>query len=262
MSKIVYPKNVDLVVFAGQSNMSGRGDAKDAPLCIKNAGFEYKAVSNPDELVEIKEPFGLGEDKDGGLTDINKDGTTKRRGSMVGAFVNAYYEHTKRQIVAVSASKGGTNTEEWKSGLIDDAVSRLDRAKVFLKDNNIKVDRTFLVWSQGESDGDVARTKEDYIKNTTEIIGKFFEHGIEHCFIVGTGHYNYPVYGNEHIDKQYEVIRNAQKELADTDNRYTVVSSFLPYIDNMRDNFHYYQIAYNKVGTEAGENTARYYENE
>ena len=68
------------------------------------------------------------------------------------------------------------------------------------------------------------------------------------------------MYKNEHIDKQYGVIREAQKELAKKDARCTIVSSFEPYIRDMRDNYHYYQTAYNKVGTEAGKNTAKYYD--
>lgn len=57
----------NLVVFAGQSNMSGRGDAAMAVKCNKKAGFEYKAISNPNELMPVLEPFGLGEERIGGI---------------------------------------------------------------------------------------------------------------------------------------------------------------------------------------------------
>ena len=81
---------VDIAVFAGQSNMSGRGDAADAVVCDVNAGFEYKSVSNPLTLVPITEPFGLNEDREGAIADFNADGTTKRTGSMVSAAVKVY----------------------------------------------------------------------------------------------------------------------------------------------------------------------------
>ena len=89
---------VDLMVFAGQSNMSGRGSADDAAVCSGSAGFEYKAVSNPYNLVPIEEPFGLNEDRRGGLCDIDLNGMTKRRGSMVSALVDTYYKKTGKTI--------------------------------------------------------------------------------------------------------------------------------------------------------------------
>ncbi|MDO5396314.1 MAG: hypothetical protein Q4G33_00090 [bacterium] len=58
-------KTVDVIVFAGQSNMSGRGNVANATLCDEKAGFEYKAVSNSEMLVPITEPFGFNEDKVG-----------------------------------------------------------------------------------------------------------------------------------------------------------------------------------------------------
>ena len=69
---------VDLIVFAGQSNMAGRGDAEDAPECLPGAGYEYKAVSAPEDLIPIQEPFGLHEDRENGLSDWTEDGGTKR----------------------------------------------------------------------------------------------------------------------------------------------------------------------------------------
>lgn len=108
--KYTLPENiqdtVDLCVFAGQSNMSGRGSAVDATVCDINAGFEYKSVSKPFTLVPVAEPFGLNEDREGAIYDYNSDGTTKRTGSMVSSVVDEYYRQTNRQLVAVSASIG------------------------------------------------------------------------------------------------------------------------------------------------------------
>lgn len=164
---------VDLAVFAGQSNMSGRGNAAEAIVCDVNAGFEYKSVSNPLTLVPVKEPFGLNEDRAGGIEDFNSDGTTKRTGSMVSAVVDEYYKQTGRQLVAVSASIGGTSTSEWKNKYIYDAVQRLDDAKKFLEANNINTGRIFVVWCQGESDGDAKNTADTYMQNTKDIFESF-----------------------------------------------------------------------------------------
>lgn len=249
-------KSVDLAVFAGQSNMSGRGNASEAPEC--NAGYEYKVISSPDKLVPIKEPFGLDEDKAGGLYD-RYDGGTRRTGSMVSAFVNEYYKTCHRQLVAVSASKGGTNTTEWLNGLVFDAAYRLDKAKKYLTGNEICIDCIFVVWSQGESDGDAKQSAEGYMNNLKQIFDIFKSHGAEKCFIIQTGHYNYIQYPDmangltgEEWDKRYKIIRDAQKALCEADGDFVFAASFEPYINDMKDRFHYNQSAYNAVGKTAG----------
>lgn len=260
---------VDLAVFAGQSNMSGRGSAADAVVCDINAGFEYKAISDPATLVRIEEPFGLGEDKEGSIADFNSDGTSKRTGSMVSAVVDEYYRQTGRQLVAVSASIGGSSTAEWLDNYIYDAVDRLDAAKRFLTRNGIEIGRTFVVWCQGESDGDQKMTAEDYTANTKDIFDFFKQHGAEKCFMVQTGHYNYIDYPGitkghtgEEWDEFYGVIRGAQTAMCCADEDFVLAGSFEPYIEDMKDRYHYYQSAYNAVGQTVGQNIADFYENE
>jgi len=258
-------KSVVVIVFAGQSNMSGRGSAESATVCDVNAGFEYKSVSSPDRLCCIKEPFGIGEDKVGALDDVS-GGISKRTGSMVSAVVDEYYKRTGRQVVAISASKGGTNTVAWLNGLIDDAVERLDRTMNYLKENEIKADNVFLVWCQGESDGDAKRSKEDYIKNIEVLFDKFRKHGVQKYFIVQTGHYNYIKYPDVskgltgvEWDAQYGIIREAQKELCECNDDYILAGSLEPYIEDMKDTFHYNQATYNSVGKEVGKAIAEFY---
>ncbi len=261
LSRPVYtiPDNVggavDLAVFAGQSNMSGRGNAADAVKCDVNAGFEYKSVSNPLTLVPIEEPFGLGEDRQGAIFDFNSDGTTKRTGSMVSAAVDEYYRQTGRQIVAVSASIGGTSTDEWKEKYIGDALQRLDDAKKFLAANNISVSRTFVVWCQGETDGDHNVSAEVYTANTKELFNAFKQHGAEKCFMVQTGHYR----DGGAVDVKYGVIRDAQAALCESDGDFVLAGSLEPYKNDMKDKFHYNQTTYNAVGKTVGKNIADFY---
>lgn len=268
--KYTLPENVndtvDIAVFAGQSNMSGRGTAAEATICDINAGFEYKSVSNPTTLVPIQEPFGLNEDRENGIYDYNSDGTTKRTGSMVSSVVDEYYKNTGRQLVAVSASIGGTNTTQWKNTYISDAVKRLDDTKKFLEVNGIKIGRTFVVWCQGESDGDAKTTSENYKSNTKDIFNTFKEHDAGNCFMVQIGHYNYVKYSGTkdgltgaEWDEKYGIIRTAQEELCESDNDFTLVGSFEPYITDMKDRYHYNQATYNTVGKTVGENIAKYY---
>lgn len=257
---------VDLAVFAGQSNMSGRGNAADAVSCDMNAGFEYRAVSRPDMLVPITEPFGLNEDKKNGLTDIGSDGKTKRSGSMVSALVNEYYQKTGRQLVAVSASMGGTSTAQWKDNYISDATARLDAAKKFLQSNKIQIGRVFVVWCQGETDGDNMVSAQTYTHNTMTILDKFKAHGTGHCFLVQIGHYNYLDYPNgsgsmtgEDFDNRYQTIRRAQAALCEENDFVTCSASFEPHIENMIDQYHYNQTAYNEVGKQCGGAIAEFY---
>lgn len=252
-------ETVDVVIFAGQSNMSGRGSVAEATVCDRNAGFEYKPISSPTALVHITEPFGLGEDKPGGIDDRSRDGVTKRRGSMVSSVVDEYYKRTSRQIVAVSASIGGTTTAGWKSNYINDAVDRLDAAKKFLEDNHIHIGHVFVVWCQGESDGDKAVSASIYTRNTIELFDRFKSHGAEKCFMIQTGHYNYVDYPNggkgvtaEEQDRRYGVIRDAQAELCGNNGDFILAGSFAGHINNMIDEYHYNQTAYNEVGRAVG----------
>lgn len=50
-------KIIDLAVFMGQSNMAGRGNAKEAPVVKKGMGYEYRAITEPDKLVPMQEPL-------------------------------------------------------------------------------------------------------------------------------------------------------------------------------------------------------------
>lgn len=246
---------VDLAIFAGQSNMSGRGNADEATVCDENAGFEYKAISNPTELVAIKEPFGLGEDKKGAIEDFNSNGTTKRTGSMVSSVVDEYYKQTGRQLVAVSASKGGTTTAEWKSNYINDAVERLESAEKYLSGNGISIGRIFVVWCQGESDGDNSVSADIYTANTKDLFNAFKQHGAEKCFMVQIGHYR----DGGTTDEKYQVIRDAQSALCESDENFVLAGSFEPYIDDMKDKYHYNQATYNAVCKTVGENIAKFY---
>ena len=51
----------DVVIFMGQSNMAGRGEAKDSVVCEQGHGYEFRAVDDPTKLYDLKEPFGATE---------------------------------------------------------------------------------------------------------------------------------------------------------------------------------------------------------
>ena len=52
-------QTVDLMIFAGQSNMAGNGDASQAPDVPAGHGYEFRAVTDPTRLYPVEEPFGI-----------------------------------------------------------------------------------------------------------------------------------------------------------------------------------------------------------
>lgn len=250
-------KTIDLFMFMGQSNMAGRGIVNEehpigAPQLIQGAGFEYRAVSAPERLFTMAEPFGYTEDREGGIDDGKR-----KTGSMVTAFTNAYYENARVSIVGVSASKGGSKIEEWQPGeaYLEDAVLRLHTAVKYLEQNGYEIRHKYMLWCQGESDGDIAKSGKAYREDFERMLNRMLENGIEKCFLVRIGNYN-------GIGTQdYHEIMQAHNEIASQNENVVMVSTAFASMKDrglMKDDFHYYQEAYNEVGTEAGIHTAFY----
>lgn len=128
---------VDLVMFMGQSNMAGRGEAADSVVCQSGHGYEFRAISDPAKLYDVREPFGVNENN--AASGVNELGS--KSGSMVSALMEEYYSYTGVPMVGVSCSKGGSQISFWQPGspALDDAVSRYKAAKLFLKKNGYTV---------------------------------------------------------------------------------------------------------------------------
>ena len=235
--------------------MAGRGIPCDrfpetAPAVPPGAGWEYRAISAPGQLLPITEPFGIHENYPDGISENLKTG------SMVSAFVNAYYAETHVPVVGVSASKGGSVMAEWQPGTayLTDALNRLASAKNWLNHHEYRIRHTFVLWCQGESDGDAGTKKEVYIQGFDRMLGAMLLSDVERLFLVRIGQCN--VEGS--LDR-YVPMMEWQEEIARTNSHVTLVSRAFSSMRErglMKDAFHYYQAAYNEVGTEAGKNTA------
>ena len=251
------PNVVDLFLFAGQSNMAGRGATsadhpETAPTILTGAGYEYRSISDPTKLYPIAEPFGVNENKTGGISEPGA-----KTGSMVTSFVNAYYSATKTTVIGVSASKGGTRISEWKSDgvLLPDALQRLSDAVSFLTDNGYTIRHKYVLWCQGESDGDHLTKLSDYKSDFNSVLASFKMAGIEKMFIVRIGRIN----SGDHT--RYDYIIDAQTEVCQ-ENKDVVMASTDFYSMQarglMKDIYHYYQEGYNEVGNYAGANVGAY----
>ena len=241
-------KEVDLILFCGQSNMAGRGEAEKAPQVKKGAGYEFRAFSDPTRLYEITGLFGSTEEGPY-VNDHNK-----KSGGMVPAFVNAYHELTGRTAMCVSASVGGTQLKFWTENkdVYEEYLDRFRKAERYLKDNGYKIRNRYCVFCQGESDADNGTSTEHY----KEMLDNFCrvkmsqELGVDQTFIVTIGTYNG---NNDDIQKRYTAIRNTQLRYCEESEYATLASSdFCSFRMYMKDKYHYHQEAYNIVGQFAG----------
>jgi hypothetical protein len=249
--KPIQVPSVDIAIFMGQSNMAGRGVASEAPKVPSGYGYEFRAISDATKLYDIVEPFGVNEND---ISGINEPGM--KTGSLVSSFIINYYETTGVPLVCVSASKGGSSINKWQPGerYIEDAINRFETMKTYLNTNGYTIRRKFMVWCQGETDGDHNMSEVEYKSKLQNVIEAMMITGIEKCFLIRIGNHR-------DLPEQYHTIMNAQTNFCSHYQNAVLVSTQFEKMASlglMKDPFHYKQEAYNIVGEEAGENTAAY----
>ena len=255
ISTLFNDKVVDLVMFMGQSNMAGRGVASESIVCQKGHGYEFRAISDPTKLYDIVEPFGKNENNTG--SGVNENSKT---GSLVSAFCEKYYEITNIPIVAVSCSKGGTSMEFWSADgkATADAINRYNIAKSWLVSNNYTIRHSYMVWLQGESDGGLGVTTEEYMVQFKALIEKMVENGIEKCFVIRVGN------ALTNPTRHTKIIK-AQTLLCKTYENAIMINTTMDKMGEdglMKDEYHLTQAGYNIVGTDAAINMAFYVNNQ
>ena len=247
-------KEADLILFMGQSNMSGAGgNAKEAPELIKGAGYEYRAISQPEELCVLAEPFGENENRKGYLDDR---GLIPRNGSLVTSFVNAYYEQTGERVVAVSASRGSARISSFNDYLLEDVIQRLENAKRVMNEKKVNIRHIYMVWLQGETDAYLEIRKEEYIGEMQKMLFTLQPYGVEKCFVIQIGN---GICDGVAFD--CTEMQKTQEQLCDTDENFVLVSTLGKSLSEppyMEDGIHFTQQALNILGEDAGTNAGKY----
>lgn len=247
-------KEADLILFMGQSNMSGAGgNAEQAPELIKGAGYEYRAITQPEELCVLTEPFGVNEHKEDFLDDR---GLIERGGSLVTAFVNSYYKETKERVVAVSASRGSAQISSFNNYLVEDVIERLEGAKQTMMAQKVNIRHIYMVWFQGETDAYVETPEENYIGGMQKLLNTLQPYGVEKCFVIQIGN---AVMGDEIVDTA--PMQKIQEKLCETDDNFILISALPKEISEapyMEDGIHFTQEGLNLIGEDAGQAMGNY----
>ncbi len=247
-------KDVDLILFMGQSNMSGAaGDASLAPKVSEEAGMEFRSVSDPTTLYPITEPFGVNENNPSGLHEY----PGAKKGSLVSAFVNEYHKLTGRRVIAVSISMGATDMKVWDSpGVIADVKDRYEKAVNYLQDNGYTIGHKYALWLHGESDGMEHTDPAVYRTSLDNIIRPLFIGGLQKMFIITPGR------TIDYKDIFLDII-NVQKQICAESGYYAVATTILTGVSTeyMRDMFHYNQHVLNMVGIRSAQSVAYYTNN-
>lgn len=247
-------KEADLILFMGQSNMSGAGgNAKEAPELIKGAGYEYRAITKPEELCVLTEPFGENENREGYLDDR---GLIPRNGSLVTSFVNAYYEQTRERVVAVSASRGSARISSFNEYLLEDVIQRLENAKRVMTEQKVNIRHIYMVWLQGETDAYLEIQKEEYMGEMQKMLFTLQPYGVEKCFVIQIGN---GICDGVAFD--CTEMQKTQEELCETDENFVLVSTLGKSLSEppyMEDGIHFTQQALNMLGEDAGTNAGNY----
>ena len=252
---------VDLFIFAGQSNMSGGGNATLAPTVKSWYGYEYRSVTAPNTLSPLKEPFGVKENS-GNLNDYNY-----KQGSMVSSFVKEYYCSTRTPVVAINATRIGSSLLFWKNNLCEETANRYKKCVKYLKKRGIKIRHSYVVWWQGEAEGIYKCSGSYYIDNTKDVIRYFKKNcNMEKLLMVRIGQYygtEVEVEPNLNANLFDEIIRSQTKIALENKDVVLVSVKAAGYQADAYnpEGLHLNQYALNEIGKESGKNAAYYVKN-
>lgn len=224
-------KNVDVLIFGGQSNMQGQSDCLSESEAVTGA-FEYRYTSN--SLVPLRNP--VGEDityesyrlgypiLQGGNAPAWREAHVLGSAcyghtNLVPAFCRAYLAEKQGEVIAVHAAKGSTQIHDWLPGTPGfDALIKKARAAIEKAKNTYTVGKIYFSWLQGESDAIFSVSRETY-KERLLILNDALkkELGIDVFGIIRVGRFVNDARDDEIINAQTEICRERSDFLMLTD---------------------------------------------
>lgn len=150
------PKEVDVVLFTGQSNMVGRETQIYETDIPSGRAYEYSYLE--DKLREVYNP--VGETFGDGAAELERSSGS----SIVPEFCAEYVEKTGRNIVAVHVARGGRAISYFEKDkpMYESIVTKYKACIDYLQSSKkFTIGRCFYIMFQGESDTG-STSKEEY----------------------------------------------------------------------------------------------------
>lgn len=222
---------VDVCLFAGQSNMDGRGDSSEAPTVATGTAYKWDASTNT-------------------VVDFVAEG------SLIPAFVKTMYEATGVPVVEVKRAVGGVDISNYITNYLSLACRDLSNCIDYLENDNKTIRHVFVLWNQGESDVENGTTEAQYETYFDQVRTAVFAAGATDFFIINIGQAD-----SGNFD--FTPIRTALQDVCNGTN--TVIVSDKFYNAPMKgglDRWHYNQPVYNVVGQDAAQNVFRFFSGE
>ena len=222
-------RNMDVIIFAGQSNMQGESDCLSETEIVEGA-YEYKWLSN--KIVPLCNPVGesVRYDHTAGYSISKSDqiaqwvqdhvlgAASYGHTNLVPNFCRAYIAQCESRVLAVHAAKGSTAIAQWLPGSDGyRALSEKSAAAIKKAKREYEVEKVYVVWLQGESDAICGNSKAYYKEKLTELGNALkVDLGVEKFGVIRVGCF----VGD---DRDWEIIR-AQDEVCEENEDFLMLT--------------------------------------
>jgi hypothetical protein len=242
-----HAQNKVLFLVAGQSNAVGQGNKDSSVSCSVHTAFEYRM--NDTSILSLRDPVGEN------WQYFQRANT----GSFVPAFAKQYHNQTGKEVVIISAARGGsschTNAELENYGtwatkgnmpLFENALIKTKQAMQYSA-----LPLSGVIWCQGERDANAVNTRQltttEYEAALIDLIGRFRKALGETLpfYIIQTGFYK------NHAREGFDEVRKAQERVAaHLPNTFLVYKNTAEFekLGWMKDEIHYNQQGLNDIG--------------
>ncbi len=267
-------RQIDLIIFGGQSNMQGQTEALSNTDVVEHA-YEYKwleekkvPLQNPvgenipydrnaeNTGLEALSQMGLKEILDTFVLLASHEGNT----NLVPEFCRAYLTQSKTdtEVLAVPVAKGSTQIHEWLPGTEGyKAIFEKTKAAIACVEKEYEIQHVFFVWLQGESDAIAGVSKETYKERLLQLNNALkSDFGIDKFSIIRVGCFTNDEKDWQIIDAQSEICRENSDFLMLTDiaTKLNKIPEYMnPYVAG-----HYSAKGLEKLGAEAGKTMGNY----